>query len=241
MTDIDHDRFRVEDGTEILALLRQSAEARATCTIRASGRSESYLSPLRELDADGAIRVDMPRAPFIGHALRQGSHAAIEARLPDFRIAFDARIAEAGPSGHHAALRLERPDTLLRIERRASVRVRVPVDADLRLTLDPMRPSLRDLQLSDLSRLGAAVTARAVPDRIEPGRLFESARLRLPGGAEWPMIARVAHTACLRRLGNAADLLIGLQFIPSVEGFETAVARVVGQIARGGSGAAEKG
>ena len=233
MTDHDHDRFRVEDGADIRALLRQSLDAHVSCTIRATGRPESYLSPLRALDDDGAIRLDMPRAPFIGQALRPGGHASIEARLPVCRIAFDARIAEVGPSGRPAALRLERPDSVLRIERRASVRVRVPADADLRLTLDRAQPTLRDLPLSDISRLGAAVTARGVPDRIEPGRLFEAASLRLPGGADWPLTARVAHTACLRRHGNTSDLLLGLQFLPTVDGFETAVARIVGRIARG--------
>lgn len=233
MADTDHDRFRVDDGAEILALLRRSAEARAFCAIRAAGRPESYLSPLRGLDEDGAIRLDMPRAPVIERALQPGGQASVEARLPACRIAFDARIAEVGPSGHAAVLRLERPGTLVRIERRESVRVRVPADADIRLTLDPAQPALTGLQLNDLSRLGASVTAHVVRDRIEPNQRFTAAHLTLPGGIEWPLTVRVAHVACLRRLGIGSDLLIGLQFLSTTDGFESAVARVVGGIARG--------
>ncbi len=229
----DYDRVRVEDGAEVLALLRRSLASRAMCSVRAAGRLETYLSPLREIADDGQAVLDPPRAPVIERALEAGCVAAIDLRLPECRLNFEARVVRIGQVDGRSVLRLERPTSLLRVEKRETYRVRVPEQMALTLTLDASDSALESLPLYDLSVQGAAVTVRGARERFWAGKVFEAARLRLPDGSEWAMALRVIHAGVMRRLADGGELRVGLQFVHPPAGLETAVAKVVGRIARG--------
>lgn len=229
----DYDRFRVEDGAEVLDLLRRSMASRTMCSVRAAGRPETYLSLLREIADDGEAVFDPPRAPVIERALVAGSVAAIDLRLPECRVSFEARVARIGQVDGRSLLRLERPTSLIRVEKRETFRVRVPEQLALTLTLDASDATLESLPLHDLSVQGAAVTVRGARDRFWAGKVFEGARLTLPDGSEWAMALRVIHAGVLRRLADGGELRVGLQFVHPPAGLESAVAKLVGRIARG--------
>ena len=229
----DYDRFRVEDGAEVLDLLRRSMASRAMCSVRAAGRPETYLSPLREIADDGEAVLDLPRAPVIERALVAGSVAAIDLRLPECRVSFEARVARIGQVDGRSLLRLERPTSLIKAEKRETFRVRVPEQLALTLTLDASDATLESLPLYDLSVQGAAVTVRGARDRFWAGKVFEGARMTLPDGSEWAMALRVIHAGVLRRLADGGELRVGLQFVHPPAGLESAVAKLVGRIARG--------
>ena len=122
----DYDRFRVDDGAEVLALLRRSAETRSLCSVRAAGRAETYLSPLREVAEDGEPVIDPPRVPVIERALLPGSVAEIDVKLRDCRVTFESRVSRIELADGKPRLRLERPASLVRIQKRETFRVRCP-------------------------------------------------------------------------------------------------------------------
>jgi c-di-GMP-binding flagellar brake protein YcgR len=229
----DYDRFRVEDDAEVLDLLRRSMASRTMCSVRAAGRPETYLSLLREIADDGEAVFDPPRAPVIERALVAGSVAAIDLRLPECRVSFEARVARIGQVDGRSLLRLERPTSLIRVEKRETFRVRVPEQLALTLTLDASDATLESLPLHDLSVQGAAVTVRGARDRFWAGKVFEGARMTLPDGSEWAMALRVIHASVMRRLADGGELRVGLQFVHPPAGLESAVAKLVGRIARG--------
>jgi len=228
-----YDRFRVEDGAEVLDLLRRSLASRAMCSVRAAGRPETYLSPLREIADGGEAVLDPPRAPVIERALAAGSLAAIDLRLPECRVSFEARVARIGQVDRRSLLHLERPTSLVRVQKRETFRVQVPEQLALTLTLDASDAALASLPLHDLSVQGAAVTVRGSRDRFWAGKVFERAIMTLPDGSEWAMALRVVHAGVVRRLADRGELRVGLQFVHPPAGLETAVAKVVGRIARG--------
>ena len=228
----DYDRFHVEDGAEVLALLRRSAEVRALCSVRAAGRPETYLSPLRALLDDGDPVLDPPRAPVIERALAPGSVAAIDLRLHDWRVSFESRVARIGPSDGTPLLRLERPTALVRIRKRETFRVQVPTGTPVTLTLDASDPALTGVPMHDLCLQGGSLSVAGVRERFGAGKVFEAARLRLPDATEWPLSLRVVHAAVVRRHADGGDLRLGVQFVQTRPGFETAVAQLVGRIAR---------
>lgn len=229
----DYDRFCVDDGAEVLDLLRRSQASRAMCSVRAAGRPETYLSPLREIADDGQAVFDPPRAPVIERALVAGSVAAIDLRLPECRVSFEARVARIGRVDGRSLLRLERPTSLVRVQKRETFRVQVPEQLGLRLTLDASDAALDSLPLHDLSVQGASVTVRGARERFWAGKVFEEARMMLPDGSEWAMALRVIHAGVMRRLADGGELRVGLQFVHPPAGLETAVAKLVGRIARG--------
>jgi c-di-GMP-binding flagellar brake protein YcgR len=228
----DYDRFRVDDRAEVLALLRHSAEARALCSVRAAGRPESYLSPLREVVEDGAPVLDPPRAPVIERALAPGRVAEIDLRLRDGRVSFESRVERIGLSDGRAQLRLEPPATLIRIVKRETFRVRLPSDVPAILTLDGTDRALTGVAMHDLCVQGGSLSLTGVRERFGTGRVFESASLRLPEGPEWPLALRVVHVGLVRRDVDGGEMRVGVQFVRTRAGFETAVAQLVGRIAR---------
>jgi len=227
-----YDRTRVDDGAEILTLLRESAASRATCSVRAAGRPESYLSVLHGIGDDGVAVLDPPRAPVIERALAPGSVASIDLRLHDTRVSFQARVDRIALSQGKPLLRLLRPESLTRLQRRDTHRIRVPGDTTVRLTLDPELPVLSALTMHDLSIQGGSLTVTGRREHFEAGTLFERARLTLPDDTEWPLAVRVVHCGVLRRHADSAELRIGVQFIRLPTGFEAAITRLVGGIAR---------
>jgi hypothetical protein len=229
----DHDRFPPADDAEFLSLLRRAAAARAPCSVRAAGRSETHLSPLRAVSDDGEPILDPPRAPVIERALTPGSVASVEIRLPDFRLSFDTRVAGTDRMEPERRLRLERPATVTKLHRRDVFRVQVPQGLRVRLTLDPSDPALVDAPMCELHLHGGSLTVRGTRARIETGLQFERARLALPDGSPWPLAVRVLHASLLRRHAEGADLRIGVQFMQPGEGCEAAVADLVRRIARG--------
>lgn len=229
----DYDRFEVDDSSEMLALLRESASRRALCSVRASGRPESYLTPLREVADDGSAMIDAPRVPVLERALAPGSVASIDVRLQTVRVRFDARVDGIdGTPRHGGHLRLARPASVVRLQRRESVRVRVPDSMQVLLTLDATDPALASVPMQDLFVHGGSLSVSGVRGRLEAGRVFESARLVLPDGDERTVAVRIAHAAVLRRGMDGSDIRLGVQFVNPKDGFETAVARAVGEIAR---------
>jgi c-di-GMP-binding flagellar brake protein YcgR len=229
----DYDRFRVEDGAEVLALLRRSAEARTLCSVRAAGRPETYLSPLRAVADDGEPVLDPPRAPVIERALVPGSVAEIDLRLRDFRVSFESRVARIGLADGKPLLRLERPASLVRIQKRETFRVQVPAGTTVRLTLDATDPALTAVPMTDLCVQGGSMSVTGVRERFGAGKVFDNARLQLPDGSEWTLALRVVHTGVVRRLADGGELRVGVQFVQTRAGFESAVAQLVGGIARG--------
>lgn len=229
----DYDRIRVDDGAEVLELLRRSASSRALWSVRAAGRPETYLSPLRELAEDGQPVLDAPRAPVIERALVPGSLAAIDLRLPECRLSFEARVTRVGPAAGKPALRLERPSSVTRVQKRATFRVQLPQSLDLRLTLDDDDGALMALPLHDLCVQGASVTALGARDRFWVGRVFERATLSLPDGTDFTLAVRVVHAGVVRRVASAGEMRVGLQFVHPPQALESAVAAIVAEIARG--------
>jgi hypothetical protein len=229
----DYDRIRVDDGAQVLALLRHSAEGHALCSVRAAGRPETYLSPLRELGEGGEPVLDPPRAPVIERALAPGNVAAIDLRLRDDRLSFESRVAKIGLSEGRPLLRLERPSAVVRIRKRETFRVRVPRETAVNLTLDASDPALTELSMHELCVQGGSLSVTGARERIGTGRMFEAASLRLPDGSRWPLSLRVSHVGVVRRHADGGDVRLGVQFVQTRAGFESAVARLVGLIARG--------
>lgn len=229
----DYDRLLIDDGPQVLDLLRRSASSRALWSVRAAGRPETYLSALRELTAEGESVLDAPRLPVIERALGPGSVAAVDLRLPESRVSFEVPVVRLGPVGGKPQLRLERPSSVIQVQRREAFRVQLPDTLDLRMTLDCADATLLALPLHDLCMQGTSVTAVGARDRFWIGRTFDGATLSLHDGSHWTVAVRVIHVSVVRRIASADELRVGLQFVQPPDALGSALAGLVRRIARG--------
>ncbi|HVL55362.1 MAG TPA: flagellar regulator YcgR PilZN domain-containing protein [Burkholderiaceae bacterium] len=231
------ERYRIESPQAIREYLCGAAASRASCSLRASGRPDSFVSRLSGLDDDAnALILDAPRAPVIERVLPPGASASIEFALDHVRILFESRVQRFAAHGGAIAVFVAMPDALFRLQRRETFRVSVPDEAGLRLTLEPGQPGLTELALQNLSTGGVAVLATGNLARFETGRVFHNAMLELRDGQRFELALRVRHAAVMRRVGTDCQLRVGLQFLQVPPGFEMAISRAMTEFSRASAG-----
>jgi c-di-GMP-binding flagellar brake protein YcgR len=230
---LETDRHQIVEREDVLECLRRAAAAHVTCTVRASGRPESYISRLRSLDESSAdLCFDAPRAPVIDRAMGPGAMATVEFKLDEIRVSFEAPVRRIAPGNGGVFLHLGIPSTIEQPQRRDSFRVTVPGHLAVRMTIDRGAPLLRELPVENLSIGGASLSATASLEHFEPGRVFEGGELIMPDDRVYALTLRVRHASARRLVGQVGQLSIGLQFLRRPGGLEQVLAALIDEIAR---------
>lgn len=225
---------RVTHPAEVIGVLNEATRSRVLCSVRAAGRPETYMSRVFALDSAASTLVfDVPRAPVIARALVPGSTAAVEITLDHMRVRFDAAVTRIGPHAGTLSLFVAMPQALVRQQRRESFRIAVPATSAVRLDLNRDDVALTGLRLADLSCGGASLTLSGALDEFPVGRVYEGVRLVLDPDLQYMLDTRVRHAGALRLAGPASHLRIGLQFLNTPAGFESAIAHLIDDIAHG--------
>jgi hypothetical protein len=228
----DDDRERIDDPAEVRRLLSAASASRSLCSVRPAGRPENYLGRLIGFEpASGRLSLEPPRAPYIERALAVGSDALIDVKGGERSVSFEAPVLQLDASPGSGALVLGLPSVLLMPRRREAFRISVPADLPVLLTLDEPGGWF-DLQIQNLSTDGAAVSVTGPRERFEAGTLFEHARLKLPDNPPYELSLRVRHTSAVRMSGTIGELKVGVAFVRTPKGFDTAVAKLIATIAR---------
>lgn len=213
----------------LIGLLRTVASASFTCSVRAQGRAESYLSRRFELnDAADAITLDAPRIPVIARSLHAGAIAQMDVMLRHVRLTFESRVLSLNGIGPKAQLQLARPHAVQQRQRHEIGRVTVPASFAMRVSLQAGEPRLSELSVLNLSSGGACLRAFGSLEDFPSGLVFERVRVRLPDGTEVTCAARVSHAVATR----LSEIRVGVQFMRTSPDAELALARCIEEAAR---------
>lgn len=180
------ERCTLSAPLEIIALMREIRDRRATVTLRAAKGEKSLVSVILDVDAgEGRILFDAS-----GEAAREAGLAGpggmeADAAIDNIRIHFGTGPAELTSHRGHAALSSPLPAKALRIQRREEFRVETPVAEPLhcrvRETAGNSHADERIYRVYDLSTNGLALALAVGEREPEPGTLLEQCRLDLPG------------------------------------------------------------
>ena len=180
------ERCTLSTPLEIIALMREVRDRRATVTLRSEQGEKSLVSVVLDVDPrEGRILFDASGATAREARLSGAPCLQADAAIDNSRIHFATGPATLVDHQGRAALATPLPATALRVQRREEFRIETPVAEPLycrvRDTAGSDRNNERIFRVHDLSTTGLALSHAAGEQEPAPGTLLEQCRLDLPG------------------------------------------------------------
>lgn len=179
------ERCTLSTPLQIIALMREVRDRRATVTLRSGSGENSLVSLLVEVDPqNGQILFDASGAAAREAQLADAPSMQADAAIDNIRIHFETGPARLVIHGGRAALASPLPATALRVQRREEFRIETPL-------LEPLFCRVRDrasgadserlFKVHDISTTGLALAHAEGGPAPKPGTRMEQCRLDLPG------------------------------------------------------------
>jgi c-di-GMP-binding flagellar brake protein YcgR len=179
------ERCTLASPLEIIALMREVRDRRATVTLRAEDGGASLVSVILEVDARQGLVLFDASGSAARDARLAGAHCVqADAAIDNIRIHFASGPVSPLVHQGHAALATPLPLTALRMQRREEFRIETPVAEPLYCRVRETaggQGSERLYRVHDLSTTGLALAPAAGEPAPEPGTRLEPCRLDLPG------------------------------------------------------------
>lgn len=177
------ERCTLSTPLEIIALMREVRDRRATVTLRPAQGEHSLVSVLVDVDPqNGQVLFDASGAAAREAQLADAPSMQADAAIDNIRIHFETGPARLVIHGGRAALASPLPATALRVQRRTEFRIEAPV-------VEPLYCRVRDrdggeerlYKIRDISTTGLAWIHPAGEAEPETGARMAQCRLDLPG------------------------------------------------------------
>jgi len=179
------ERCTLSTPLEIIALMREVRDRRATVTLRSAQGEKSLISVVLDVDAPhGRVLFDASGAAAREAHLTDAACMQADAAVDNIRIHFATGPATLVIHEGRAALSSPLPTTALRVQRREEFRIETPVTEPLYCRVRETaggKAGERLLKVVDISTTGLALAHAAGSPEPEPGTLLEQCRLDLPG------------------------------------------------------------
>lgn len=179
----DFERYQIDSRFEIVALLREVADAHAPVTVYFNRGAEFIVTNLLDVNPEfEELIFDQGADIGANRRLLRSERMTVVTFLERIKMQFPAQRAEATIYERLPALRIRMPESLVRLQRRNCYRIRTPVARPIVAGVaDPSDPGrcLR-LRILDLSCTGIALVARDDEIMLEPGALLQDCRIELP-------------------------------------------------------------
>lgn len=176
-----NERFLLHSRAEIAALLRALARKRTTVAAYYGTGDAFLLTTILAFDADAHELVLDAERNANG---RPGASSTLTlvAFEDSVKVQFQVQRAASALWGGLPAIRVQAPRTLLRLQRRESYRLRLPLlrAAECRVPAVAGRAAAR-LRVVDISCVGLGLAIPSQQLRFEPGQCLRKCELELPG------------------------------------------------------------
>lgn len=229
----DHERFQIHDRLEILGLVRTLVQRRALVSVVYGGGSGFFVSALLQVSsASGEIIVDgAPDLPAHEAALAS-PRLTFATLLDNIRIQFHADGAADAEFEGQRALRVALPETVLRLQRRADYRLRIPPAEAPVCELRGENSAALPLRVYDISVGGIALVDWPDGRTPENHRIYRQCRLLLEG--EEPIAADLEVVYVLERTESDGQRVrrCGARFVDLPGTLATRVQRYINRLER---------
>lgn len=227
------ERFRVRTRAEILSILRSLMDQNSLVTVYFNGGHDFFLTALLAIDDGGAtLTFDRGTDERQNQRLSRAPAARLEAYLDHIRVEFSiGTIATVGFEGK-PAFRAPLPPSLLRIQRRESYRVHVPISRPIVCELPPAGATGQPVlaQVRDISIGGVALVDFPAAFQLVPGTVFEHCRLHL-NRTEMVMVGlELVRVYRARNALPGASQLVGCRFLHLNAKIEAQLQRLINQL-----------
>lgn len=223
------ERFMLHGRRQIAQLLQALIDEH--CLIAAhSGGGHSFVTALIRLD-DDSVLLDVSPDPAANRRALMAERLLCITQLQRIRIQFALRgIAEVIEDGR-PALRAPLPDQLLRLQRRESYRLQVPLKHELGVSLKTRNAAREPVQVdSRVIDISAGGIATVVPPGVAEfviGDKLEDCCLRLPDTDPLTLTLEVRNITPQPQRNGTELLRLGLQFVDLPGNAEARIQRYI--------------
>ncbi len=205
--------FRVEDGADLLRLLRQLCDSSVPVTLSAP-QGVTVGSQLWSVDAaQRQISFSADADSVHMQRLAQCDEAVAVAYLDSVKLQFDLVDLVLVHGSHGCALRAQLPAVLYRFQRRASFRVRTFERRAPQVQL--RHPSMPDMSLClrivDISVGGCALVLPDDVPALQPGSRLGGVRIELDADTSFDATLQLRHVSAMH--GGGQGLRLGCEFV----------------------------
>lgn len=237
----DYSRYLVRDPLDIRQILRTLRERRAMVTAFLDGSSDSFLTAVLGISADGAeLVLDSCNDEKMNLRAAAAERIICITQLDSVKIQFPVSRIERHPFEGHPALCAPVPELLLRLQRREYFRLAAPASHALTCTIpiaDPAGLVTSYLaRVVDISGGGVAVMVPPAGVAFAPEMSFPDCHIVLPDAGPVHATLTVRNLFRLTNRQGIAMLRAGCQFTDLPETMNTLINRYILKVerARGG-------
>jgi len=230
-----HD-FEIESRREIIVLLQAISSKNQLIRMLLHGEADVCVTAIIDIDADSnTLVLDAPVDRAQGERALLAKRINFETTLDKIRILFGANGLTAITHDGRPALRMDIPDTLIRLQRREFYRMPTPVGNPVRVTV-PMPPELGGgnnvLPLADISCGGVSILDNKLQMGNTIGHNYPGCRIDLPDIGVVMATLQVRNSLDMTLLNNKSNRRLGCAFIDISRANLAAVQRYIIQLER---------
>lgn len=180
----DDSPYRVHSRREINSLLTSMMESNQLLSLLIKGGSESVITSILDIDTDdGTMIIDAAPSAMLNENIVSSNRIGFEALYNSIRITFNVDSASKCEYQNRPALKVDIPESLVRLQRREYFRIATPIAKPLRCTFritqaDGSFITIITL-LNNISAGGVGITdeKKILPSAI--GAIYEDCQLEL--------------------------------------------------------------
>lgn len=230
-----HD-FEVASRREVIALLRAIGEKNQLVRMLIKGESDVCVTSVLGVDPDSNLLIlDRSINREQNERILQARRVSFETTLDKIRILFATDKVNDITLDSGAALAIDIPTTVIRLQRREFYRMSTPVSNPVKVTI-PVPEDLGGgnvvLPLSDISCGGICVFDNKFTLGNTIGKNYEGCRIDLPDIGVVSTTLQVRNSVDLTLLNNKANRRLGCQFLDMSRASAAAVQRYITRLER---------
>ena len=187
ISDPENEEFLVHSRSSIASILRNLMRENRTISAYLSTSDDMVATTILHVDADkNMVIVEPARDPKLNHIFSDTHNVLFDLKHNNVILQFMAEHTQPARFNGQAAVFIELPDKLLRLQRREFFRVAASITGEnVTCILKDKNGDTHTVEVEDLSLggIGAAIEISAVPENrpIKQFATFRNSSLRIPG------------------------------------------------------------
>lgn len=228
----------IHSRREIIVLLHNLEHRKQLVNLLVNGNSDAVVTSILEVDeVNGTVTIDCARSAHLNQRITESDNISFETTLDHIRILFFSSNVEACTYDNLPALRIALPESLVRLQRRDSFRVPVPMITPVRCSMQVPNHfddsiELVTVTLQNVSGGGISLVDDQKKLDNTIGLVYKDCRINLPGDTVVVTSLEVRNTHDVSLANGKISRRIGCLFFELPKPMLAAIQRYITKLER---------
>ncbi|MSQ59813.1 MAG: hypothetical protein EXR36_09290 [Betaproteobacteria bacterium] len=229
----DESPYWLNTKVDIAYTLSALQKSRTIMTARMEAGGISFVAVVLEVHAEkNYLLLDAPANDKDKARIEAGKSLSLDGSMDGARIAFKSESPELTSLAGQAAIRLDLPQRVLKVQRRAYYRASIPFRRPITCSVPLLDKSVLACQVLDIWLGGIALSAPADYPELDAGKTYKACRIDLHEAGSMDVSIRIQHASAPSRDSKNSVRRYGCEFMGLRSSQETVIQRFVLQLER---------